>query len=338
MLRFVTRVTVFGAGAMGTAMAMHLARAGHPTLLWASGFDTRVLPALREQRRHPSLPEHLPDSLRVLGPEDLAAGVAEAEVAVLGAHSAGARTLVRMIVGDGGALPTLVGVAKGLEPGTRKRMSQVYAEEVGHHRVVSVAGPSLASEFSQDLPTGAVFASVDIDVAERAAAVFRTRNYRVVATDDLAGAEYCAVAKNVAAIGVGILDGLGKGVGLQYRNGKAALFSQAIAEMVDLVTALGGRAETAGGLAGLGDVLVTSLGGRNRLYGELVGEGAPPRRALEDLVGRGMTVEGVDSARDVHLLAAERRLHLPYHEQIYRILFEDVSPATLLELPERMKS
>lgn len=329
---------MFGAGTMGTAMSMHLARNGHETSLWASPFDAQLLPGLRGRRRHPNLPEHLPESVRVLGPADLALAGEDAEIAVLAAHSAGARTLARIVAaGTDGALPAVVGVAKGLEPETRLRMSQVYAQEMGHDRVISIVGPSLAPEVAQGLPTAAVFAATDLAFCEEMASAFRSLTYRAVVTDDLAGAEYCAVAKNVTAIGVGILDGLGKGTTVAYKNAKAALFSQAIAELVELVVALGGRRETAAGLAGLGDVLVTSLGGRNGLYGELIGEGARPMQALEDLVQRGLTVEGVESARDVHDLAGEHGLDLPYHEQIYRILFEEGPASGLLDLPERMR-
>jgi glycerol-3-phosphate dehydrogenase (NAD(P)+) len=307
---------------MGTAIAMHLARNGNQTLLWASEFDRGVLPSLEENRRHPALPEHLPDSLGVLGPERLPEASRGIDLAVLGAHSGGARTLARIVAEGSDGLPVVVGVAKGLEPETGKRMSEIYAEEVGHDRVVSVAGPCLAGEVAQGLPCAVVFGSLDPGTAEEAARSFRSPAYRVSVTDDLVGVEYCMVAKNVAAIGLGILDGLGKGVGFEYRNAKAALFSQACAELVELVVALGGRAETAQGLAGLGDALVTSLGGRNRLFGELLGEGVAPEDALSDLMNRGMTVEGVESARDVSRLAAGKGLRLPFFEQIRRIVFE----------------
>src|SRR5437660_932778 len=105
--------------------------------------------------------------------------------------------------------------------------------------------------------------------AESGAVLFRSEALRGSVTDDVIGLEYCTVTKNVAAIGLGILDGLGKEAGFAYRNARAALFAQAVAELGELIVALGGRPETITGLAGLGDTLVTSLGGRNRLYGEL---------------------------------------------------------------------
>jgi glycerol-3-phosphate dehydrogenase (NAD(P)+) len=193
-----------------------------------------------------------------------------------------------------------------------------------------MGGPCLAPEIAEGAPSAAVLAGDPLS-SEEVARCFRTRWFEVSVTDDVAGVEYCTVAKNVAAIGMGILDGLAKVSESDYRNAKAALFTQAMGELVELVTALGGRAETAHGLAGLGDMLVTSLGGRNRLYGEMIGEGGEPARALADLTGRGMTVEGVDSARDVRRLTQRLRLNLPFHARVEAILFEGAPAAALLE-------
>jgi glycerol-3-phosphate dehydrogenase (NAD(P)+) len=334
----VGRVTVFGAGAMGTAIAMHLARAGQDTTLWGSEFDVAVLEVLLSARRHPLLPEHLPESLSVLGPGDIAAAGKDLELAILAANSRGARSLARIVREGCGAPGLVLGVAKGLEPETGLRMSEVHAEEMGHRRVVAMGGPCLAGELAQGLPSAAVFASADTADATVAAELFRSQHVRVSVTDDVTGVEYCTVAKNVAAIGLGILDGLGKQPGFTYRNARSALFSLAVAELVELIVGLGGRPETATGLAGLGDTLVTSLGGRNRLYGELIGEGAEPKTALDDLVSRGMTVEGVESARDITALAQKAGVHIPFHSQVCRVLFDGEPATSLLTLPERMNT
>jgi glycerol-3-phosphate dehydrogenase (NAD(P)+) len=327
----VGRITVFGAGAMGTAMAMHLARNGNETALWASPYDAEVLAALAEDRRHPALPDHLPDSLSVLGSDQLDEAARGIDIAVMGAHSGGARTLARVVMAFGGALPVVMGVAKGLEAGTGKRMSVVYAEEVGHQRVVSMGGPCLAGEIARGLPTAAVLAADDLSAAEQAGQALRSKSFHVTLTDDTAGVEYCTVAKNVAAIGMGLLDGLGKVDGSSYSNAKAALFTQAIAELGRLVMALGGREETVLGLAGLGDTLVTSLGGRNRLFGELIGEGADPGTTVGELAARGLTVEGWDSAQDVKRLARTTGLDLPCLSQIIEILLGTAPVTSVLD-------
>jgi len=328
----VTRIAVFGAGAMGTAVAMHAARLGHDTTLWANPHDLRAYAALRDERKHPLLPEHLPDSVRLRGPDELDDAAAGAEVAVMGANSRGARSLARMVRDHIGETASVVSVAKGLEPHTGMRMSEVYAEELPGPAVIAVGGPCLAAELAEGLPTAGVWAAATVGLAREAGTPFDDRHYQLVYTDDVVGVELCAMMKNVAAIGLGILDGIGKPSGEDFKNAKAALFTKAAHEIVDLVTAEGGRAETAFGLAGVGDQLVTSLGGRNRLYGEMVGAGDPPETTLAKLEARGLTVEGVDSTRNVARLSHELALDLPYHAAIHRVLFEGADPRDILEV------
>jgi glycerol-3-phosphate dehydrogenase (NAD(P)+) len=198
--------------------------------------------------------------------------------------------------------------------------------------VIAVGGPCLAAELASGQPTAGVWASADREDARAAGAAFDDRHYQLTFTDDVVGVELCAMMKNVAAIGLGILDGLGAPTGEGFNNAKAALFTKAAHEIVTLVTASGGRAETAFGLAGVGDQLVTSLGGRNRLYGEMVGAGDPPADTLAELERRGLTVEGVDSTREVARLAEELGLDLPYHAAIHRVLFEGAATRDIVEV------
>lgn len=324
-------VTVFGAGAMGTALAIHLARKGEQVTLWGSRFDQRVLPELTEKRSHPALPERLPEALRVCGPEELEQAARGTTVAVLAANSAGARSLAEMVAPSLEQGSTLVSIAKGLEPGTRKRISEVYGEALDGRPLVAVGGPALAAEVAEGLPCVAVLGSNDPTALARTVEVLRTDAYLVHETDDCAGLEWCSTAKNVGAIAAGIVEGLGQEREQSYKNARAALFAQAVHEMAELVEALGGRRETALGLAGMGDLLVTSIGGRNRQYGEMVGSGADPQRAEEDMESRGMTVEGVESAADVHELSRHAGLDLPVHEAVYRVVHGSADPSTVLE-------
>lgn len=326
------RVTVLGAGAMGTAFAMHAARVGLPTSLWANEHDLAAYAAMRDERKHPLLPEHLPEGVELHGPSELGAAARDVEVAVMAANSSGARSLATMVFEHVAGARFAISVAKGLEPETRKRMSEVYGEVIAGPDVVAVGGPCLARELAEGLPTAAIWAASSAAIAEEAGKPFDDRRYQLVFTDDVVGVELCSMMKNVAAIGLGLLDGLGSATGIRYHNAKAALFTQASHEIVQLVTALGGRPETATGLAGVGDQLVTSLGGRNRLYGELVGTGDPPEDTLRELEARGLTVEGVDSTRDVQGLASERGLTMPFHEAVHRVLFEGARPHDILEV------
>ncbi|MBI4260965.1 MAG: hypothetical protein HY658_10405 [Actinobacteria bacterium] len=325
-------MTVFGAGAMGTAMAIHAARLGLEAALWATPFDGRVLEAMRTTGSHPALPEHLPSSLSVHGPDELDRAADGCEVAVMAASSAGIRSLARMVGRAAAGAAAVISVTKGLERETLKRPSEVYAEEIPGPAVVAVAGPCLAPELAQQVPTAALWASSRVDDARRAGAVLDSPTYQVRYSDDVAGAELCAVTKNVAAIGMGIVDGMARIRQRELRNAKAALFATAVGEMAVLVERLGGRPETARGLAGIGDVLVTGLGGRNRLYGELVGTGEDPGATLARLTEQGLTVEGVEAARDVRVLAERVGADLPYHAAVHGVLFEGVPPEALLEV------
>ena len=326
------RVTVLGAGAMGTAFAMHAARKGLEPALWANQFDDRALQALRSENRHPALPEHIPAGLTIHGPDELRQAAEGCEVAVMAANSPGARSLAKM------AAPVLddtlfvVSVAKGLEPETGMRMSEVYSKELSGRTIVSVTGPCLAAELAQGLPTAVVWGSEDVEDARAAGERFSDRRYQIHYTDDVIGLELCSVLKNSAAIGIGMLDGLGEIAHEDYSNAKAALFTRGVHELTEVVTSMGGRPETVAGLAGMGDLLVTSLGGRNRMYGERVGAGGHPDEVLRAMTERGLTVEGVESALDVHRLATDRGLDLPYHHAVYRVLFEKADPREILEV------
>ena len=311
---------------------MHAARQGHDVALWGSSHDSWVFQHLLADRKHPLLPEHLPDAIRLYGPDELATAAADAQFLVLGANSHGARSLAKLIREHVDGALVAISVAKGLEPETGKRMTEVYGEELAGTPIVTVGGPCLATELAEGLPTASVWAGASLELATQAGRPFDGRTYQLTYTDDVIGVELCAMMKNVAAIGLGMLDGIGKPTGEDFKNAKAALFTKAAHEIVDLVGACGGRAETAFGLAGIGDQLVTSLGGRNRLYGELVGAGEPPTETLRDLEARGLTVEGVDSTRDVARLADEHRLDLPYHAAIHRVLSEGANPRDILEV------
>jgi glycerol-3-phosphate dehydrogenase (NAD(P)+) len=325
------RLTVFGAGAMGTALAMHASRAGVDAALWANPYDDRALEAIRTDGRHHALPEHVPSTLGVHGPDELELAAKDVEIAVLAATSDTARSLMGMVREAAGEARFVVSLAKGVETASGLRISEVCAEELPGPAFVTVAGPCLASELAAGAPSSAVWASPDVDDARSAGSPLVTKAYQLAFTDDVAGVEYCSAAKNVAAIGMGILDGLEKLSGESFRNAKAALFTMAIDEVCDLVQALGGRRETAVGLAGVGDILVTGTGGRNRLYGELIGEGQDPTAAREHLEARGMTVEGAASAGDVRRLAEGHGLDLPYHTAVYRIVFEREDPRGILD-------
>jgi glycerol-3-phosphate dehydrogenase (NAD(P)+) len=225
----------------------------------------------------------------------------------------------------------VLSVGKGLERKTHARLSQVYGEELGPRSVVSIGGPMLAPELAEGFLTAVVFASDDPGSLRSAAEAFHSDTYLVEVTDDVPGVELCGTAKNVAAIGAGIVEGLAQTLQRDLKNARAALFSQAVHEIVELVETAGGRRETALGLAGMGDLYVTILGGRNRIYGEAVGLGGDPAAVLEDMTNRGLTVEGAESVEDVQHFSDELGLKLPLHRAVHRVLHDGAPPEHVLE-------
>jgi glycerol-3-phosphate dehydrogenase (NAD(P)+) len=219
----------------------------------------------------------------------------------------------------------LVSATKGLELATLERMSEVAGEEVPGHPLAVLSGPSFALEVVRGQPTAVVVASRDIAVAERVQREISTSSLRAYSTDDVIGVELAGALKNVIAIASGIVDGLGLG-----HNTVAALITRGLAEMVRLAVAMGGRADTLAGLAGLGDLVLTCTGAlsRNRRVGQLLGAG----RTLEQAVAETQLVaEGVRTTLAACALAERHRVELPIAEHMKSVLYEGRPPRQAVE-------
>ncbi|MEZ5065428.1 MAG: NAD(P)H-dependent glycerol-3-phosphate dehydrogenase [bacterium] len=311
---------VLGGGSWGTALATHLASKGDDTLLWvrddaaaerlrADGENERYLPGV-------TLPASLTvtSDLADLGGRPLILAVptrAQREVARRAAELKPAHALC---------------AAKGYEPGTRARMSEVLAAEFGAATGVAfLAGPSHAEEVARGIPTSVVVASDRDETALLFQELLHSTTLRVYTNPDVLGAETAAALKNVIAIGAGIADGLGFG-----DNTKGALITRGLAEIVRLGAELGARPETFFGLAGIGDLVTTcaSRHSRNRGLGELLGKGRTLEEAIE--ITR-MVAEGVETTRSALMIAAEHGVELPITEQVAAVLFGGTPPREALE-------
>ncbi len=220
----------------------------------------------------------------------------------------------------------LAWATKGLEPGTGKLLSQVAAEVLGSSRALGViSGPTFARELATNLPTAFTVASEDENVAEQIASWLRNERVRVYVCRDIAGVQLGGAIKNVLAIAAGISDGLGFGA-----NARAALITRGLAELTRLGVVMGGRLETFMGLAGAGDLILTCTdnGSRNRQVGLALGKGKKLASILSEI---GQEVEGVATARELYRLAKEKNVEMPITEQVYRVLYEDLSPQEAVE-------
>jgi len=313
------RAVVAGAGSWGTAFSRLLCAAGHPTVLWTRRRQAAEDITLQRENRVYLPGTTLPSELRVthLLPEALQS----ADTLFLAVPSFAMRpvaTACRPLLPQG--MP-IVHLAKGLDPGSGVRMSQVLAEVLPGHPVFALSGPSHAEEVGGDQPTAVVLAGISTDIGERLQRELMTPRFRVYLSEDLLGVEYCSVVKNVLAIGTGISDGLGQGV-----NARAALVTRGLAEMARFGRALGARTETFYGLAGLGDLVVTATSdlSRNRRAGIHIGQGEKP---AEIIAGTRMVAEGLHAVVKLWALAQEHAVDMPITEAVYRIVQLQEPPA-----------
>ena len=276
------RVAILGAGDMGTAILTPLT-GRHDMHLWGTEHDASIISILQGGGSHPRLGVPVDKRVRLHQSGELEAALVGTDVVVLAVSSHGVSGVVRDISPFLGGAQALVILSKGLEQassgGTVVRLSEAAA---AHTRVpvVAVGGPGIAREVAYGVPTAAVFGSASQAALDLTQEVFNTTEYLVQITDDIAGVELSAALKNAFAMSFGMIDGIEKASGQPHANLRAALFPQAMTELIDLVVSLGGRAETVYGQAGLGDLQVTAAAGRNRLLGERIGSGAKAADAV----------------------------------------------------------
>ncbi|MFM1850399.1 MAG: hypothetical protein RIS54_83 [Verrucomicrobiota bacterium] len=321
------KFTVIGAGAWGTAFAVHLVRSGHPvTLVPRRPEHAAALAASRENADYlPGI--SLPDGLSITA--DLAASLNLTKVILLACPSHALRDTCQSIRSalPAGAAPALVlSLVKGLEIGTHKRPSEIIAEILPGIPVGALTGPTNAEEVAGRRPAAMVLASAQPASSLREVqAALSSPMLRVYTGEDLVGAELGGCLKNIYAIAAGCCDGLKLG-----DNARAALLTRALTEMVRVGVALGAHPETFYGLSGFGDLVATCHGAwsRNRQFGEQIGAGA---HAAEVIAGRKTVVEGYRTTRAFAELCQERDIDAPILHEIHAILYEDKAPASALQ-------
>lgn len=310
-------VVVVGAGSWGTAFACLLRDNGHEVTLAAR--DPAQVDAIVETKRNPRyVPQARLDGIAATVIGD--APVADAELVVVAVPSRVFADVVRRLPGES----PLLSLTKGLDPASGARLSTV----VEGRPVAVLSGPNIADEIVRGLPAAAVVASDELELAVRVQVAVHSVLFRVYVSDDVAGVELCAAAKNVIALAAGGADGLSLG-----DNSKAALVARGLAEMRRLAESAGARPDTFAGLAGMGDLIVTcwSPSGRNRRAGELIARGMRPDEAAAEI---GMVVEGLTTAPVLRDLARRLEIELPITEGVCAVL----EGAALTDLVEQLMS
>ncbi len=247
---------------------------------------------------------------------DLHEVVAGCDVLVMGVPSAGFRETLREVRPHLRPWVPVVSLAKGLELGSRKRMTELVEEELPGHPVGVLTGPNLAKEILAGNAAAAVVAFTDLTIAERLQEVFSSQLFRVYSNTDVIGCELGGALKNVIALAAGMADGLGTG-----DNTRAAVMTRGLAELTRLGVAMGGEPATFAGLAGMGDLLATCISpqSRNRHVGERLGQGQTIEQIIEEM---DQVAEGVKSAPIVCEVAKELGVYMPIAEQVRAVVQE----------------
>jgi glycerol-3-phosphate dehydrogenase (NAD(P)+) len=323
----VSRVAILGAGAMGTALAVHSARNGTSSVLLATDHDEAVVDRWRQGLPHPSLQQPFHHHVRCFPAEEWADALPGAGIVFVAVSSAGLQRVLSKAARIGAPNAIWVLATKGWAHDTLQTPSQVAAAVLGNVPVVSLAGPALAAEILAGSPTGLLCASRDREARRSAAAALASPNTAVFTTSDVVGAETAAAFKNVVAVAVGLAEGLSdrlteSGLVATFANARAAVFSRGMLDMQALVEAQGGRTATVLGLAGAGDLYVTCQHGRNGRFGRLLGSGATVEGAIRSI---GSTVEGVANTAPALRLAERARLDLPSARAVDLALKEDLT-------------
>jgi glycerol-3-phosphate dehydrogenase (NAD(P)+) len=308
------RCAVIGGGAWGTALADLLASNGHDTLIWA--YESDVVASINEHHVNERFLQGAPlaPSLRATAAQREALDGAALVVYATPSHH------LRRIARESAACvrddAILTVATKGIERGTLALMTRVISEEVRGRAVVGISGPSFAAEVAARQPTAIVAASEDESAARHAQGALSNSSFRVYTHDDLIGVELGGALKNVMAVATGIVEGVGLGF-----NSRAGLITRGLHEMTRLGVALGAKAQTFAGLAGVGDLVLTCTGAlsRNRALGMEIGKG----HSLEEaLAGKETVAEGVMTTQSALELATRHDVDMPIVQMAHRILFE----------------
>ncbi|MCX7522090.1 NAD(P)-dependent glycerol-3-phosphate dehydrogenase [Microbacterium sp. STN6] len=314
------RVTVLGAGSWGTTFAKVLADSGADVTVWAR--RPELAREITEARRNSDyLPGvNLPRGIRATA--RLGEALDGAEQVYVSIPSQSLRENLSQLVPHLNSSSIVVSLMKGVEKSSGQRMSEVIASElpIDPARIAVASGPNLALEIAREQPTAAVVASSSLETAQLVAVTASNSYFKCFVNTDVIGTEFGGVLKNLIAVAIGIVDGVGYG-----ENTKASIITRGLVEMTDFAVAYGAQPETLSGLAGLGDLIATceSSLSRNNTAGRLLGQGY----SFADVVKQmNQTAEGLASVRPVLTLAAARGVDMPIVKQVGQVLAGTLKP------------
>ena len=314
------KIAILGSGGWGLALACTCARLGHDVTVW-SKFKDEIDTILRTGELRAKLPGVIiPDTVKLT--TDISCAK-DKDIVLVGIPVKFVREVCNQSKPYVSKESIMVSTSKGLEDGSMKRMSEILKEVFPDNTVAVLTGPSHAEELGRGIPTAVVVASESIEAAKLIQKTFSDNVLRLYVNSDVIGCEIGGAIKNVIALCCGVIEGLGLG-----DNTRAALMTRGLSEITRLGTAMGGKADTFSGLAGVGDLIVTctSMHSRNFRAGILIGQGVSPQEA----VFRVGTVEGYACAAAALKLSKKYDVNMPITEEINRILFEGKPPKSAI--------
>lgn len=321
------RCSVFGAGAWGTAMAIHMARLGHATTLVPRRHEhAETLKADKENKDY--LPRFsFPDTLNVTA--DVPQALENTELVFLACPSHALRNLCENIkahLPQNHSIKIFISLCKGLERESLLLPCSVIEDVIPNALNGSLSGPSFAHEVAAGQPTAIVLATrvsspQILEIQEN----LSNHQFRVYSSTDLSGTEYASCLKNVYAIGAGICDGLKLG-----DNAKAAYLTRALHELIKLGTELGGQTTTFYGLSGFGDLILTCFGkaSRNRTFGQMIAQGTSPKTIVNK---QHTVIEGYYATASFHQLVQKKEVRAPIMDELFSVLYNEKKPQQALK-------
>lgn len=316
-------IAILGAGAWGTALAIHLAKCVGQVRLWSMVPDE--VAALKKDRCNQRFLPGFAFTDNIQPTDDLSQAIADTETVLIAMPSVAFRKTLSALRTAQRAPLRIISATKGLEATTGRLLHEVIIDELGENtRLAVLSGPSFAKEVAAGLPTSLMLASHDATFIQEMQRVFTTDTLRIFPTDDIVGVEIGAIIKNIVAIAVGIADGLQLGA-----NARSAIITQGLHEMIRLGETLGARHETLAGLAGAGDLILTCTDNqsRNRQFGLALGSGKTVEQAEEEI---GHVVEGKSNLALALNLADKQNIKLIIAQTIAELLAGHISAKTAL--------
>ena len=308
-------LTFLGSGSFGTALAVIFSQYNFNIKMYDRNAD--VVLGINRDKRNIKYLKNITIPEKVMATNDIDEAIYDSDIIFLSVPSQAIREISRKIHSKLKSNSIMVCLSKGIELTTYKRLSEVLEEEFPNNPIVVLSGPSHAEEVATKQPTALVATSKNMDKAILIRDMLSNDVLRIYTNSDIIGVEIGGAMKNIIALAIGIINGMGYG-----DNSSAAIITRSLNDLIKMGIVMGGKLETFFGLTGIGDLIVTCLSNhsRNRRCGLLIGQGMKLDEAIKEI---GMVVEGITACKIFYNIAKEKNIEVPIIESIYEVLFNN---------------